>query len=126
MSATHPTVRRLLLPPILTLLSGAGPLAIEGQVAPRSDGLFAVGTDPLLVALAAGPPEATALPFATPELALTPVLRVANRRDRGIRFMIGGGVAVVAGSLIGGDGGTLILVGGLLSLGYGFYLYHEP
>jgi hypothetical protein len=49
-----------------------------------------------------------------------------DRRARGTRWMIGGAVAVVVGSVLGGDGGTLLIVGGVVAAGYGFYLYHEP
>lgn len=58
--------------------------------------------------------------------AVAPVPALQDRRARGTRFMIGGAVAVLVGSVIGGDGGTLFVVGGLVAAGYGFYLYHEP
>lgn len=49
-----------------------------------------------------------------------------DRRTRGTHFMIGGAVAVVVGAVVGGDGGTLLVLGGLAAAGYGFYLYVEP
>jgi hypothetical protein len=68
------------------------------------------------------------LPEILGEAAPTTIIPAAlqSRRARGTRWMIGGAVAVVVGSVVGGDGGTLLIVGGVVAAGYGFYLYHEP
>jgi hypothetical protein len=116
----------LLLPALLAILWGASCDGLGAQEALRSDALFPVQPSSLLPAAVGADAAAGSPYFLSPAPAFTPVIQSADRRSRGIKYMIGGGVAVVAGSLIGGDGGTLIIVGGLVSLGYGFYLYHDP
>jgi len=39
-------------------------------------------------------------------------------------MLIGAG-AIVAGAIVGGGGGTVLIVGGLACAGYGFYLYDQ-
>ena len=39
--------------------------------------------------------------------------------------MLTGGGAVLVGALAGGSGGTVLIVGGVVCAGYGFYLYTE-
>jgi hypothetical protein len=123
---SNDTFSRLLVPALMAILWGATVDGVGAQEASRSDGLFPVQPSPLLLSPAGEASTAGSPHLLDPAPAFTPVVRSADRRSRGIRYMIGGGVAVVAGSLIGGDGGTLIVVGGLVSLGYGFYLYHDP
>lgn len=48
-----------------------------------------------------------------------------SRKSMGETLMIVGGGAVLAGALIGGDGGTLLIVGGFGCAGYGYYLYQK-
>lgn len=127
MSPKHPAGRSLfLLVPLLLapfLLAGPAPLLPQ-----EAHELFPVRAHPLLMAGGNGEVASEVLPFlaSSPTPAPTPLVLAADRRRRGTTFMIAGAVAVVVGSVIGGDGGTLILVGGLVSVGYGFYLYHDP
>lgn len=46
-----------------------------------------------------------------------------RRGDQSTALMIVGGVAFLAGALIGGDAGTIIMVGGAAVGVYGLYLY---
>jgi len=48
-----------------------------------------------------------------------------SQKSMGETLMIVGGGAVLAGALIGGDGGTLLIVGGFGCAGYGYYLYQK-
>jgi hypothetical protein len=52
-----------------------------------------------------------------------PVLQVRARNRKGVPLMIGGGVLFVAGAMIGGDAGTLLMVGGAGAGAYGAYIY---
>lgn len=54
----------------------------------------------------------------------------AERRGRknkatGVTLMIVGGSAVVVGAIAGDTGGAVLIAGGLIAGGYGFYLYTE-
>lgn len=49
-----------------------------------------------------------------------------ERRRRGKMYMIGGAVAIVVGAVVGDDGGTLLVIGGLATAGYGLYLWYQP
>jgi hypothetical protein len=44
-------------------------------------------------------------------------------RSRSVALMIVGGAAIVLGSIIGGDAGTLFAIGGAVALLYGLYHY---
>lgn len=44
-------------------------------------------------------------------------------RSRSVALMIVGGAAIVVGSIIGGDAGTLFAIGGAVALLYGLYHY---
>ena len=46
-----------------------------------------------------------------------------HSRAPGATLMIVGGAALVAGILVGGSGGTFLIVGGIAVGAYGFYLY---
>ncbi len=46
-----------------------------------------------------------------------------NSRVPGATLMIIGGGAIVAGALVGGSGGTILILGGVGVGAYGFYLY---
>ena len=45
------------------------------------------------------------------------------RNRRGVPFMIAGGAMFLAGAIIGDDGGTLLLLGGIGVGAYGAYVY---
>lgn len=66
--------------------------------------------------------SSAALPHVADD-ALAP--RRSNRKSTGVTLMLIGGGAVVLGAIAGGDGGTLLIVGGAVCAGYGFYLYTE-
>jgi hypothetical protein len=51
---------------------------------------------------------------------LTPIPLAQNEPAK--IWLIGGAAAVVVGAVVGGDGGTILLVGGLGAVGYGVYL----
>lgn len=46
-----------------------------------------------------------------------------SSRAPGATMMIVGGAAIVAGILVGGSGGTVLILGGIGVGAYGFYLY---
>ena len=50
-------------------------------------------------------------------------LQEQARNQGGMPFMIGGGVLFVAGAIVGGDAGTLLMVGGAGAGAYGAYVY---
>lgn len=52
-----------------------------------------------------------------------PVATRFHSRAPGATLMIVGGAALVAGILVGGSGGTLLIIGGIGVGAYGFYLY---
>jgi len=62
-------------------------------------------------------PSAAAADFAA--------LATRHQRSTGRTLMIVGGAVVVAGILAGGDGGTFLVVGGVVTAGYGFLLYEQ-
>lgn len=51
--------------------------------------------------------------------------RRRGREGEGETLMILGGAAVVVGAIAGGGGGTVLILGGLVCAGYGFYLYTQ-
>ena len=51
--------------------------------------------------------------------------RRGNKKSLGTTLMIIGGGAVVTGVIIGDTGGTLLIVGGFVTAGYGLYLYTD-
>jgi hypothetical protein len=64
-------------------------------------------------------------PFRQPLRVAADVLspRRFNSRTPGATLMIIGGGAIVAGALVGGSGGALLILGGVGVGAYGFYLY---
>jgi hypothetical protein len=51
---------------------------------------------------------------------LTPIPLAKNEPAK--IWLIGGAAVVLVGAVVGGDGGTILLVGGLGAVGYGVYL----
>lgn len=64
------------------------------------------------------------LPLAATSADLAPARRFSSRAP-GATLMIIGASAVVAGILVGGSGGTLLIVGGIGVGAYGVYLYTQ-
>lgn len=97
----------------------------------------------LFVALCSAPSHAQSSPYqagapaaAALQLASSPVIqpplqanaafleaRRFSSRAPGATMMIVGGAAIVAGILVGGSGGTVLILGGIGVGAYGFYLY---
>ena len=77
-------------------------------------------TGPALDAAVAGARPASFVPAAG-EDALAPMRRAATTNNKAL--MIVGGAAFVAGALIGGDAGTIVMVGGAAVGLYGLYKY---
>lgn len=50
-------------------------------------------------------------------------VEVDNRNDRGLPYMIAGGVLFVAGAIAGGDAGTILMLGGAGIGAYGTFVY---
>ncbi|MGH7469100.1 MAG: hypothetical protein ACRENP_14180 [Longimicrobiales bacterium] len=48
---------------------------------------------------------------------------LAGARGQSVALMIAGGAVFLAGAIIGGDAGTLLMVGGAVVGGYGLYLH---
>ena len=70
----------------------------------------------------------SSLPLSVPTDGWHAELMPARRaRDlaQGRTLMIVGGAAIVAGILVGGDGGTVLILGGVGIGAYGFYLYQR-
>jgi len=61
------------------------------------------------------------MPRASADAALA--ARPFSSRAPGATMMIVGGAAIVAGILVGGDGGTVLILGGVAVGAYGVYLY---
>jgi hypothetical protein len=104
---------------VLPSSSGAQELAIQ-SVTPV--------TTPVAAPAAAGPTmDGAAIGFQQREQQATGqrmvVLAQARRGTNSTALMIVGGAAFVAGALIDGDAGTLIMVGGAAIGLYGLYLY---
>jgi hypothetical protein len=59
----------------------------------------------------------------TPAVLEVSLPQPAVARKRGVPQMIIGGAALVGGALIGGDAGTIVMLGGLGYGLYGLYLY---
>jgi hypothetical protein len=48
-----------------------------------------------------------------------------NSRAPGASLMIAGAAGIIAGALVGGSGGTLLILAGVGVGAYGFYLYNQ-
>ena len=51
--------------------------------------------------------------------------RRRGQQGEGATLMIIGGAAIVVGAIAGGGGGTVLILGGFVCAGYGFYLYNQ-
>jgi len=79
--------------------------------------LSAIPTQPFLFG-SAWPVEARIVEAREP---FVEIPQVRNRR--GIPWMIAGGAMFLAGAIIGDDGGTLLILGGIGAGAYGAYVY---
>lgn len=116
-------------------LAAIATLAIAALVLPSSSGAQELATQPVTpvttpaaAPAVAGPSlDGAAVAFQQREQQATGqrmvVLAQARRGTNSTALMIVGGAAFVAGALIDGDAGTLIMVGGAAIGLYGLYLY---
>lgn len=100
--------------PLLVALVGATPA--HAQSAGDRTSVQAAG------ALRAASHIPVAGSMSTADTRLTAVRRFSSRAP-GATLMIIGGAAIVAGILVGGDGGTILILGGVGVGAYGIYLY---
>ncbi len=107
---------RSLLPFALLALGAALPASLSAQASTSA---------PAAVSALAGP--RVLQPAATWGITPTPAdlipLPQTRGRSNSVALMAVGGAAIVVGSIIGGDGGTLIAVGGAVIGLYGLYEY---
>lgn len=122
------------LPLVAALLLASASLA--GAQRPDAQGMDAV-SDLATSVSAAGSDQATVRPAGGPRLeqarAGVRVVREASApavapqppitRQRGVPQMIIGGAALLGGAIIGGDAGSIVMLGGLGFGLYGLYLY---
>ncbi|HUL02917.1 MAG TPA: hypothetical protein VLV16_06770 [Gemmatimonadales bacterium] len=110
---------------VAVLCALVAPLALRAQTpTPRSDPAFeAAATLAAMSGLTARPAWDAPVP-ATLDDALAES-STAKRKSTGKLLMIMGGSAVVAGAIVGGGGGAALIVAGILSGGYGFWLFQE-
>ena len=108
---------------VAVLCALVAPLALRAQTpAPVGDSaLQAAATLAAMSGLTARPAwDATStLPDALAESS------AAKRKSTGKLLMIMGGGAVVAGAIVGGGGGAALIVAGILTGGYGFWLFQQ-
>jgi hypothetical protein len=81
-------------------------------------------TLPAAAAVSLAPPSTAALPWLAQDADLVAARRF-NSRAPGATLMIVGGAAIVAGILVGGSGGFVLILGGVGVGAYGFYLYNR-
>lgn len=107
---------------LLPFAAGAQSITEDANTGPRV-GALQVGVqagvqvgDPLAV-------RVVDLAEARSATSTSPALQPPVTRRRGVPQMIIGGAALVGGAIIGGDAGTLVMLGGLGYGLYGLYLY---
>lgn len=111
---------------ILSVVMIAGLVCLPRAAASQSSTSAGVSTAAAL-ALAPAPSALTGLDWSTEVRGAsgrTPRVELPQVRNRrGIPFMIAGGAMFLAGAIVGGDGGTLLLLGGVGVGAYGAYVY---
>ena len=75
------------------------------------------------VSLAPLAANATVGVHSKPSDAPAPYVPRADNHNQGVTLMIIGGAALVGGAIIGGSGGTIIMVGGVVCGAIGLYKY---
>lgn len=100
------------------VLAVATPIVARGQSPVFHDAMRAGAA----LQLAAQRPE-TAAPLTINSDMLAQ--RRFSSRAPGATLMIIGGAGVLAGILVGGSGGTVLIIGGIAAGAYGFYLYNK-
>ena len=78
-------------------------------------------------------PQTSATPQTTPRLTADEVKQLntvktelsqpVQSRGRSVAYMVAGAALFIGGALIGGDAGTLLMIGGVVSGAYGAYLH---
>jgi hypothetical protein len=110
----------VLLPPLL-LLPASRPACAQGGApfdrAIRASAALQLAARPAL--------EPAAFQPAFVEDAAQQRRRRPKKKSTGVTLMIIGGSAMVVGAIAGDTGGGLLVIGGLVCAGYGFYLYAE-
>ena len=100
------------------LLASATPALASAQAPSRDDG----------VRISASVLPTTPTPLQAARAALGEELSLTqgiNSRAPGASLMIAGAAGILAGALIGGSGGTLLILAGVGVGAYGFYLYSQ-
>ncbi|HET9982573.1 MAG TPA: hypothetical protein VFQ38_03265 [Longimicrobiales bacterium] len=122
---TEPTALRRAAAPAPPLGTPDAP-ALAAAAAPAPDAVPAKAPAPGREADRLGPtaPDARLLaPAAAEAPRPEPTLSRAASHGEGIPLMAAGGALFVAGAIIGGDAGTLLMVGGAGIGAYGIYIY---
>lgn len=111
---------------VAAALTLAVPLSAQLTTAPDGDQAVAVMSTPVTApALSFTPTLESARAFVdyTEVTAVAPVFREQSRESEDVALMIVGGAALVVGSVIGGDAGTIMMVGGGVMGLVGLYRY---
>lgn len=104
------------IPALVLVLATVGLASAQAQANPYHTGVLAAA-----VLHPASP--APASPWTGPHEARLTAARRFSSRAPGATLMIIGGAGVVAGILVGGSGGTVLILGGVAVGAYGVYLY---
>ena len=110
-----PSARRLMTALALMLVTG-GTLAAQNPAAPTPRE-SAVSFAPFAASAAVGVHSRSSdmpAPIAPPRV---------DQHHEGVTLMIVGGAALLGGAIIGGQGGTLVMVGGVVCGAIGLYKY---
>jgi hypothetical protein len=111
---------------VLSALMLAGTLALPGAVSSQtpSDGMMSAAARlapsplPTLLAVPAWPSAARI------EAPLAPAAEPPQARNRsGVPLMVAGGALLLGGAIAGGDGGTILMLSGVVIGSYGTYRY---
>jgi hypothetical protein len=112
---------------ILSVVMIAGLVCLPRAAASQSSTSAGVSTAAAALALVTAPSAFIGLDWSTEVRGAsgrTPRVELPQVRNRrGIPFMIAGGAMFLAGAIVGGDGGTLLLLGGVGVGAYGAYVY---
>lgn len=104
------------IPAILVVLAALGMASAHAQANPYHTGVAAAAAlHPASPALASA--------WTRPQHARLLAASRFSSRAPGATLMIIGGAGVVAGILVGGSGGTVLILGGVAVGAYGVYLY---
>lgn len=97
--------------PSAPVASGLGPAAVPSALRPRAAAVAGVSGPMPLARVGSDGTE-------------SPAESILQERDTGgVPFMVAGGALFIAGAVVGGDAGTLLMVGGAGVGAYGLYIY---